>query len=133
MQKQLEKLELKHAEDKLELEVNLKEEYHRKVSEVEASAQSDTMVGTNSRLKLFCKSLGITLTLLLKFTKKGLPKQCHSHVQYSSVADQALKISTQIIGKNVGMQDYLLEYIPVIMKQTLTKLCHSTFSCVLHF
>ena len=44
MNEQMEQLELQHAEEKLELEVNLKEEYHQKISQAEATAQSDTMV-----------------------------------------------------------------------------------------
>ena len=47
MREQLENVELKHAEDKLELEVNLKDEYNKRLSEAQAIVQSDTMVCLN--------------------------------------------------------------------------------------
>ena len=37
-------LEKKHAEEKLELEENLKKEYEQKLSETEATVQCDTVV-----------------------------------------------------------------------------------------
>ena len=47
MREQLENVELKHAEDKLELEVNLQDEYNKRLSEAQAFVQSDTMVYSN--------------------------------------------------------------------------------------
>ena len=43
----MENVELRHAEDKLELEVNLQDEYNKRLSEAQAVVQSDTMVWPN--------------------------------------------------------------------------------------